>query len=122
MAAEPTLKEIMQGLRDDFVEISDALLVDELVRISLAAARISGHAAVTKQQGSIIAGELGDEMQKFKKFDGTVHSLSESIKQAADNNDHAQILSAYNKMFGACLECHTNYKERVSNVLRAAEQ
>jgi hypothetical protein len=33
-AAEPNLKEIMQGLRDDVVEITDGLLTDDFTKVA----------------------------------------------------------------------------------------
>lgn len=49
-AAEPNLKEIMQGLRDDVVEITDGLLTDDFTKVAHAAVRIANHARIPAEQ------------------------------------------------------------------------
>ncbi|MEE9320930.1 MAG: hypothetical protein V3U76_10825 [Granulosicoccus sp.] len=120
MADEPDVKEIMESLRDDLVEISDGLLTEDAERVSLAGARIANHAPVPKRERGIIAKELGSEMGKFKQFDELVHELSKSIEQAAKSEDFARMQTHYKEIVSACLECHTAYRERVSASLDAA--
>ena len=79
----PTLKEIMQGLRDNLVGITDGLLVDDFDRIANGAMGIAQHAPITASQKTQIADDLGPEMAAFKLFDQQVHGLSMSMATAA---------------------------------------
>jgi hypothetical protein len=96
-AAEPNLKEIMQGLRDDVVEITDGLLTDDFTKVA-----------------------LGAEMAAFKQIDTSVHDLSLSIAAAAEERDHDRAIADYQRMLSGCFACHAAYKDRVGAVLSAA--
>ena len=119
-AAEPNLKEIMQGLRDDVVEISDGLLTDDFTRVAQGAARIANHPRIPPHQVQLVAEELGTEMPAFKQFDTSVHDLSLSIAAAAEAKDRATAIADYQRMLSGCFVCHAAYKDRVGTVLSAA--
>jgi cytochrome c556 len=119
-AAEPNLKEIMQGLRDDVVEISDGLLTDDFTRVAQGAARIANHARIPPDQVKLVAAELGTEMAAFKQIDTSVHDLSLSIAAAAEEKDRARAIADYQRMLSGCFACHAAYKDRVGTVLSAA--
>jgi len=119
-AAQPNLKEIMQGLRDDAVEIADGLLIDDFDRVALAAAGIADHAQIPPDQVQLVAAELGAEMATFKQFDVSVHDLSLSITEAAENKDYDRAIAEYQRMLSGCFGCHAAYRERVGAVLSGA--
>jgi hypothetical protein len=116
-AASPELKEIMQGLRDDTVEIADGLLTDDFERVARGAAGIASHAQIPPEQVKLVAAELGAEMPTFKQFDISVHELSLSIAAAAEKKDRNQASADFHRMLDGCLACHATYKDRVSTVL-----
>jgi hypothetical protein len=118
-----TLKSIMQGLRDNLVEISDGLLTDDFEKVSDGATGIAAHPQIPAAQVQLVAAELGAEMPTFKQMDTLVHDLSLEIDAAAQASDRGAAISAYRRMFDGCLACHENYKERVVAALSAnAEQ
>ena len=117
IAAEPNLKGIMQGLRDDVVAIADGLLIDDLEAVADGAARIANHARIPAEQIQLVAAELGSEMATFKQFDVSVHDLSLSIAAAAEKGDRDRAIADYQSMMTGCLACHAAYKERVAAVL-----
>ena len=119
-AAQPNLKEIMQGLRDDAVEIADGLLIDDFDRVALAAAGIANHAQIPPDQVQLVAAELGAEMATFKQFDLTVHDLSLAIAAAAENKDGDRAIADYQQMLLGCFGCHAAYRVRVGAVLSGA--
>jgi len=49
-AQEPTLKEIMQGLRDDVFTIADGMFTDDMERIAQGAAGIAHHPSIPADQ------------------------------------------------------------------------
>jgi hypothetical protein len=120
MASEPSLKEIMQGLHDNQSELTGGLLSGEADRVSLAATGIAEHPAIAEREKLIIVAALGPEMPAFGQYDQRVHSLSLSIKEAAEQGDLARAEREAQEMLSACFACHKAYKDRVSKALSAA--
>ena len=111
------LKEIMQGLRNNLVEISDGLLTDDFEKIAHGADAIAGHPQILPWQVKLVAAELGSEMAAFKQLDTLVHDLSLEIKAAANTHDRDDAISGYRRLLEGCLACHSSYKERVAAAL-----
>lgn len=119
-AAEPSLKEIMQDLRDNLVEITDGLLVDDFDRVVQGATGIAQHAPIAGPQAKRIAETLGPEMAAFKQFDEQVHALSVVIAASGKEKDREALIMDYQRMVNGCLACHAAFKERVTQVLTPA--
>jgi len=117
-APEPTLKEIMQGLRDDVFIIADGMFIDDMDRVAKGAAGIAHHPSIPGNQVQRVAAELGPEMPAFKQLDIRVHDLSLSIISAAESQDRERISADFQQLINGCLACHASYKERVANVLK----
>ena len=115
---EPTLKEIMQSLRDDVFTIADGMFTDDMDRIAQGASGIAHHPSIPGKQVQRVAAELGPEMQAFKQLDIRVHDLSMSIISAAETQDRERISADFQQLINGCLACHTSYKERVANALK----
>lgn len=113
-----TLQTIMQGLRDNLVEITDGLLTDDFDLVDRGASAIANHPRIPPEQVKLVAAELGQEMPVFKQFDTRVHDLAVQISAAAKNGDGTAAISAFEKMVDGCFGCHTVYKDRVAGVLR----
>jgi hypothetical protein len=111
------LKKIMQGLRNNLVDISDGLLTDDFAKIALGADAIAGHPRIPPWQVKLVAAELGSEMAAFKQLDTLVHDLSLEIKAAATTYDRDEAISGYQRLLEGCLACHSTYKERVAAAL-----
>ena len=120
-AQEPTLKEIMQGLRDDIFTIADGMFTDDMERVAQGAAGIAHHPSIPADQVQRVAAELGPEMPAFKQLDIRVHDLSLSIISAAESQDHERISADFGQLVNGCLACHTSYKDRVANVLNESK-
>lgn len=116
-ATEPSLKEIMQGLRNNLVEITDGLLVDDFDRVVQSATGIAQHAPIAAPQVKRIADELGPEMRAFKQFDEQVHALSVSMATAGREKDRDAVIIGYQRMVNGCLACHAAFKDRVAEAL-----
>ena len=112
-----TLKEIMQGLRNNLVEISDGLLVDDFEQISRGAIAIAEHPRIPPAQVQLVAGELGEEMPAFKRIDTLVHDLALEIDVAAKARNRNAAISGYAQLIEGCFACHATYKDRVAGVL-----
>ena len=116
--AEPTLKEIMQGLRDNTVDVADGLLTDNFEKVAIGARAIAEHPQIPAAQVQLVAAELGPEMAAFKQLDNVVHDLSLEISAAATALDRNAAISSYQRIVEGCFDCHRTYKERVAAVLR----
>ncbi len=112
-----TLKEIMQGLRDNLVEISDGLLTDDFEQVAHGATAIAEHPQIPAAQVQLVATELGPEMPAFKQIDMLVHDLSLEIGVAARALDRDSAISGYQQLLEGCFGCHETFKERVTAVL-----
>ena len=112
-----TLTEIMQGLRNDLVEISDGLLTDDFTKIANGAISIAKHPQIAPEQVKLVAKALDSEMPAFKQLDTVVHDLSLEISAAAENLDRDAVIISYQRMIEGCLNCHHTYKERVTAAL-----
>jgi hypothetical protein len=112
-----TLKEIMQGLRNNLVEITDGLLVDDFGQISRGAVGIAEHPRIPPEQVQLVAQELGAEMPAFKRLDTLVHDLALEIDVAAKARDRNAAISGYAQLLDGCFACHADYKDRVAAVL-----
>jgi hypothetical protein len=111
------LKEIMQGLRNNLVDISDGLLTDDFEKIAHGADAIADHPRIPPSQVKLVAAELGSEMATFKQLDTLVHNLSLEISAAATTHNRDDAISGYQQLLEGCLACHSAYKERVAAAL-----
>ena len=121
-ADDVTLKQIMQGLRDNLVEIGDGLLTNDFEKVSEGASAIATHPQIPAAQVQLVAAELGQEMPAFKQMDTRVHDLSLEIEAAARASDWSAAISAYQQMFDGCLACHDSYKDRVVAALNGQSE
>lgn len=118
LAGEPAnLKEIMQQLRQNFLDVSDGFLMDDFAKVAEGALAIAEHPRVPETDAQRIADELGAEMPVFTNFDVQVHELSLEMYEAARDGDRVAALEAYQGMVAACVACHTAYRERVGAAL-----
>ena len=113
-----SLKEIMQGLRNNVFEITDGLLMDDFEQVAQGAIAIAEHPRIPADQVQLVAQELGPEMPAFKQIDTVVHDLSLEIHAAAEAHDRDAAITAYQQMIEGCFGCHAAYKERVALVLQ----
>ncbi len=122
VTGETTLKEIMQELRRNFLEVSDGFLLDDFDRVAEGALAIAEHPRIPPEQVELVANELGPEMPVFKNFDVQVHELSLEMYKAAMDGDRAAAVAAYQGMVAACFDCHAAYRERVAAALVTVEE
>jgi len=108
----------MQELREDLIEISDGLLVDDFEKIALGAIGIAEHPQIPAAQKQLVAKELGAEMASFKQLDTRVHDLSLEIHAAAKALDREAATSGFQQLIEGCFACHDKYEERIAAILR----
>lgn len=117
MAAEPSLREIMQHLNSSLGVILEGMLLEDYEQIAEGAEGIAHHAHIVAPQVERIAEELGAEMAVFSQFDEQVHDLSVSIAELASERDRGAIQLDYHHLVDGCLGCHALFRTRLSSVL-----
>ena len=113
-----SLKEIMQGLRDNLIEISDGLLTDDFEQIAKGATSISGHPKIPAAEVQLVGQDLGPEMATYEQLETLVHDLSLEISVAAKAHDRDAVNSSFQRMIDGCFNCHSKYEERIAAVLK----
>jgi len=116
------LKSIMQGLRDNVVEISDGLLTDDYEKVARGAGGVADHPTIPAEQVQLVANALGAEMPAFKQYDTMVHNRSLELAAAAKAQNREAAVTAYLAMVEGCLACHQQYKQRVATALGSTLQ
>ena len=116
-AAEGNLKNIMQGLEDNFVQIVEALLAGDRENLVQAAGKIAQHTEIPDFQRVLIAEELGEEIAQFAQFDRVVHSLSLGLEEKGLVITDLELLRNTQEILTACFSCHAAYKDRISPIL-----
>jgi len=117
-ASQPNkLRLVMQGLLNDSLVLNQGIFYKDYSKIEQAAKDIANHPKPGKGTMKKVMFELKTEMGAFKAFDTLVHNAAVKIEEAAAKKDMQQIKSNYHEMLNGCLSCHTQYKERVSNIL-----
>ena len=122
LPGQASLVDIMQGLRNDTVEVADGLLTGDLDKVADGAERIANHPRIPSEQVKLVAAALGGEMAAFKGFDTAVHDLAVSIADAARSGDEVRATADFQQMLSGCFGCHAAFKERVSATLRKVSQ
>lgn len=116
------LKGIMQGLRNNLVEITDGLLVDDYEQAARGASGVAEHPKIPAADIQLVAKALGTEMAVFKQYDTLVHDRAVELAEAANAEDPDAAVTAYLAMVEGCLACHQKYRQRVAAALSSTPQ
>jgi len=114
----PDIKMIMNKLNADLSGAVTAFHSENYAELSRRAIAIADHPKVPLKQRKIIAGELKEEMQEFKKYDVAVHSAALLLKKAASDKNDAEIPEYISTINKNCHGCHVRYRKRIRNLLR----
>jgi len=112
-----SLKEVMQGLLEDSIEINRGIFLEDYSLIEQAADRVANHPTPPMATKKKLMMGLGLDMRKFKSFDDVVHDLAVEIGQSAEKEDMKSVVKKYHDLMDGCLSCHDGFKVRVSRIL-----
>ena len=118
LAHDNGLKRVMQGLLNDSLILNQGILYKDYSTIEKAAKDIANHPKPGMMTMKKVKADLGSEMGSFKGFDTLVHDIAIKISDAAVRKDIETVKSSYQELLNGCLSCHTQYKTRVSNLLK----
>ncbi len=113
-----TLKAVMQQLVSNYNTLNYAILMEDFSTIEAAAHNISDHDKPDLSQRKKIMKGLKAGMAGFKQADSKVHDLAVQIEEAAKAKNMSLLIEQQAKMLNACMNCHTQYREEVTKLLK----
>jgi len=117
-APEGSLKLVMQGLLKDTQALTSAMLNEDFSLITTQAKNIAEHPKPSMAIRKKLMKAMGADMAKFKANDNIVHSAAVEIMKSAQQKNIKGVSENYKKMIGGCLACHSEFKNRVSAILK----
>ena len=117
-AKEGTLKRVMQGLLTDTQQLTKAMLMEDFATIETLANNIANHPKPSLATRMTIMKTMGEEMVKFKSNDEVVHGAAVAMAKNANNKDIKAITENFQTMIGGCMSCHSEFKTKVSAILK----
>lgn len=115
---ENTFKNLMQGMLIDSLKINKAIFLDDFSTIEISADNIANHPKPAMRIRKKIMMNLGTEMATFKQHDTVVHNIALEISKAAKAKNMPLVTSNYQRLTQGCLSCHSQFKQRVSEILK----
>lgn len=117
-AAQGSLQLVMQGLLDDTQKLTAAMLTEDFSSIENSAKNIADHPKPSMGTRMKLMKAMGSEMAKFKVNDGVVHEAAVTMVKNAQNKDIKAIAESFQTMIGGCVSCHSEFKTKVSAILK----
>lgn len=110
---ELPLRPIMQQLGSNLAAFTHAMLLEDYDQMALFAHEIADHAHISADEISRISEALGPQMEDFEAFDLAVHEAAERLHAATEARNLDAILQELNTMQVGCMNCHTQFRERL---------
>lgn len=110
---------MMQKLLTDMQTVDQGIYTEDFKLIANGAGNIADHPNMTTEDKKIIKQTLGSEMKKFVDFDMKVHHHADSMRIAALQEDMEKVLDHYRIVQQGCVDCHSNYRTKISNARKA---
>jgi len=117
-ALEGSLKLVMQGLLSDTQKLTGAMLTEDYVLMEQLSKRIADHPKPSMATRMKLMKAMGADMAQFKKNDGVVHGAAVNMTKAAQEKDIKRVGENFQTMINGCLSCHSQFKSRVSEILK----
>ncbi|MDZ7682767.1 MAG: hypothetical protein U5J63_13900 [Fodinibius sp.] len=105
---------MMRMLLADMQTVDQGIFTENYELIAKGAAGIADHPKMTQKDKRIIKKTLGKEIKQFVAFDMTVHHHADSMRMAALEEKMQEVLRHYRIVQQGCVDCHSNYRTRVS--------
>lgn len=108
------LVPMMQQLLSDVQQVDRGIYTENFAMIEKGAGNISDHPTMTPEDKKLVKQTLGKEMKQFVKFDMIVHHHADSMRMAAVEENMQQVLKHYRITQQGCVDCHSNYRDKIS--------
>jgi len=108
------LVPMMQLLLADIYRIDEGVFTENYELLEEGARSIADHPVMTEEDKKMIQETLGEEFKKFVSYDIAVHHHADSMAAAAVNQDMAAVLNHYRIVRQGCVDCHADFRVRVT--------
>lgn len=108
------LVPMMQQLLSDVQKVDRGIYTENFAMIEEGAGNISDHPMMTSEDKKLAKKTLGKEMKQFVEFDMVVHHHADSMRMAAVEQNMQKVLKHYRITQQGCVDCHSNYREKIS--------
>lgn len=116
---EQRLLPMMKTLMVQMNRINTGIYMQDYRLIDTTAHNIAHHPKIAADQLAKIKQALGEDMKKFKRYDfAMVHSHADSMSLAARQENMRRVLEHYEVVQRGCVGCHTEFRDRLRDVLR----
>ncbi|MBL4940622.1 MAG: cytochrome c [Colwellia sp.] len=117
-AEQGSLKSVMQGLLTATQALTAAVLTEDFVMIEKAAKNIADHPKPSMATRMKLMKAMAADMTKFKANDDVVHHAAVNMVKNAQQQNIKLITDDFQKMIGGCIACHSEFKSKVSVILK----
>lgn len=113
--SDKTFQQVMQSLQVKLVDLTNAVIMDDMSAAHDAAYAIAKHPAPRPEEIKQLFARLGDKAEAFKACDNIVHTLAMQTAVAAHNKDSVALGENYTNLIKQIRTCHQSFKSHVSD-------
>ena len=107
------LVPMMKMLLTEIQTVDRGIYYENYSTIKESGKAISDHPVMTEEDKKLVKSTLGEEIKQFIKFDKVVHHHADSMAMAAGQQNMDEVLRHYRIVQQGCVDCHTNYREKI---------
>lgn len=104
------LERIMNELSRDMQRVADAIAREDWTTVARAAPRIARHRQPPAAEKAEILAFVGTRVAQFKAHDERTHEAAEALGTAAERQDGAAVIAAFQAVQTACYGCHQEFR------------
>jgi len=104
-----TLRVVMDDLRAEFLQLTNALLTDDFAGMERSAKTIEGH-PLPDEIVTAIKGKLGKNFHAFEAIDERSHRAAGDLAKRAAAKDLSGSAKAFGHLADGCVGCHKQFR------------
>ena len=113
-SAEPlVLRKIMQDMGKNMQAITDAISREDWKLVEKTAPLIADHPQPPLSEKKRIIAFVGNDMSKFKGYDGKTHAAARLLSKTAAAKDGHGIIADFATLQNSCLMCHQRFRKPI---------
>ncbi len=103
-------QQVMKDLGKSMQIITDGISREDWILIERTAPSIAEHPQPPLAEKMRIMTFIGNDMSKFKEFDGKTHEAAHELLHAAQKKEGQKVIDAFQKVQSTCLACHQTFR------------
>jgi cytochrome c556 len=105
------LRQVMQGMGRNMVEIVEAVNHEDWPKAGRAASAIANHPKPPMAERVRVLAFVGADLGKFRGFDEKAEEAAKALQDAASRADGQAVISSFAVLQGSCLGCHQSFRK-----------